>query len=296
MSAERDVTRIVRSWLRTDEHESADRVLDNVLGLLDATPQRRSQWPVWRIADMNSSAKLAIAAAAVVAVALVGGRLLLTSSGPNVGAPGAPSPMPSQSTPPSPSPTLAAVFPAAGPLSVGTHSMVREGTPISFRIASSGWTSRDGFWISRGKEGKPDGSSMSFWPSTPDNVYADPCAHRPLSPAANASAADLAAAVSTIPGTDLVTGPSTITVSGHPAQHVAIRIRQDIDCAPEEFYLWYDDATGGLGWAQARGETLWVWIVDVDGALIWIDGQTYEGAGPTETGRIRQIVNSITFD
>ena len=49
MSTERDVTRIVRSWLRTDEHESADRVLDTVLDLLDATPQRRSWWPARRI-------------------------------------------------------------------------------------------------------------------------------------------------------------------------------------------------------------------------------------------------------
>ena len=39
MDTERDVTRIVQSWLRTDEHESADRVLDDVLALLDATQQ-----------------------------------------------------------------------------------------------------------------------------------------------------------------------------------------------------------------------------------------------------------------
>ena len=41
MSTDRDTTRIVRSWLQTDEHESADRVLDAVLDQLDATPQRR---------------------------------------------------------------------------------------------------------------------------------------------------------------------------------------------------------------------------------------------------------------
>ena len=64
MATERDVTRIVQSWLRTDEHESADRVLDNVLALLDATPQRRSWWPARRFADMNITAKLATAAAA----------------------------------------------------------------------------------------------------------------------------------------------------------------------------------------------------------------------------------------
>ena len=88
MSAERDMTRIVRSWLQVDEHESADRVLDIVLDLLDTTPQHRSAWPVRRFVVMNSYAKLAIAAVVVVVVT-IGGLALLRpggSSGPG-GAP-----------------------------------------------------------------------------------------------------------------------------------------------------------------------------------------------------------------
>ena len=50
MSTERDLTRVVRSWMRDDEYESADRVLDAVLDALDATPQRRAtSWPVRRL-------------------------------------------------------------------------------------------------------------------------------------------------------------------------------------------------------------------------------------------------------
>ena len=45
MTAERDTTRVVRSWLRADEHESADRLLHTVLARLDTTPQRRPWWP-----------------------------------------------------------------------------------------------------------------------------------------------------------------------------------------------------------------------------------------------------------
>ena len=90
MSTERDMTRVVRSWLRTDEHESADRVLDTVLDLLDATPQRRSWWPARRIADMNTYAKILIAAAAIVVVAVVGLDLLPANGG--VGGAASPSP------------------------------------------------------------------------------------------------------------------------------------------------------------------------------------------------------------
>ena len=45
MSAERDTTRIVRSWLRTDEHESADRVLDTVLTLPVRRRRLRPSFP-----------------------------------------------------------------------------------------------------------------------------------------------------------------------------------------------------------------------------------------------------------
>jgi hypothetical protein len=83
MSVEPDLTRIVRSWLRTDEHESASRVLNDVLALLDATPQRRPMRLARRTADMNGYVKLAIAAAAVAkqrAIARRGMHEGLTSS------------------------------------------------------------------------------------------------------------------------------------------------------------------------------------------------------------------------
>ena len=55
MSTDRDTTRIVRSWLQTDEYESADRVLDAVLDQLDTTPQRRATWwPARRLPQMNN--------------------------------------------------------------------------------------------------------------------------------------------------------------------------------------------------------------------------------------------------
>ena len=94
MSAERDVNRIVRSWIRTDEHESADRVLQTVLSRLDATPQRRSWGPPRRFSQMTNPVRYAIAAAAVLVVALIGYQFLPTS---DVGAQPtiAPSPSPS---------------------------------------------------------------------------------------------------------------------------------------------------------------------------------------------------------
>jgi hypothetical protein len=77
MSTDRDTTRIVRSWLKEDAHENADRVLDLVLDQIDTTPQRRATWwPVRRLMTMNSTTRYGIAAAAVVLAALVGFSLI----------------------------------------------------------------------------------------------------------------------------------------------------------------------------------------------------------------------------
>ena len=65
MNADRDVTRIVRSWLEEGVDVLPDRVLDRVFDQLPATPQRRSWWPVRRFASMNTPIRYAIAAAAM---------------------------------------------------------------------------------------------------------------------------------------------------------------------------------------------------------------------------------------
>ena len=55
MSTDRDVTRIVRSWLEEGATALPDRVLDAVLDQLPATPQRRAWWPARRFREMNTT-------------------------------------------------------------------------------------------------------------------------------------------------------------------------------------------------------------------------------------------------
>jgi hypothetical protein len=303
MGTQRDVTRIVQSWLRTDEHESADRVLDDVLALLDTTPQRRSWWPARRVAPMNALTKLAMAAAGVAAIALIA-IIALPRGGSGVGAPiVAPSASQTPSSSPTPPPTIAsgsasaATFPPSGPLAAGRYPMTREGIGLSIAIPGPGWTSGQGFFIARGQENTADGAAFIFWPGTPDNVYSEPCKKIPLSPLPPATATDLASAVSKVPGTTLVSGPTDVTVGGFPAKHVVIRIPDAIPCAPSDFQLWYDgDPSTGGRYAQSLGETIHVWIVDKSGTLVWIDAETYKGAVPQRGQELQQIVDSIQFE
>ena len=81
MSTDRETTRIVRSWLDEGATRLPDRVLDAVLDQVPATRQRRSGWSAWRSFQMNTYAKLAAGAAAVLVLAFVGYQFLPGNGG-----------------------------------------------------------------------------------------------------------------------------------------------------------------------------------------------------------------------
>jgi hypothetical protein len=295
---DRDVTRVVRSWLDEGAAALPDRVLDTVLDQLPTIPQRRSWWAAWRRPDMNNSIRIGLAAAAVVVIALIGYQLL---TGPNVGGPApveTPSVAPSDAPAETPTAEPVSAIPPAGELAIGRHAMTLGGVPLSIEIFTDGWISNGEFGIDKGNQDTPDAAGFIFWThSAADNVHADPCAQTRLSPPAGRSAAELAVAVSTVPGLHLVSGPSEVTVGGYPAQHVVVTVPEDIGCAPSDFYLWYDaDNPADTRYATALNSTIYVWIIDVGGTLVWIDGETYAGSGPQAEQEVRQIVDSIQFE
>lgn len=297
MSAERDVTRIVRSWLHEDAHEDADRVLGLVLDELDTTPQRRASWPAWRSPSMSNTVRITLAAVAVVVVAIVGIKLF---GGTGVGGPGA-SPSPSEAASLAPTPTATPVptgFLPAGAQTIGRHSMVLSGARVSIDIPADGWTSNGAWGLQKGTWPSAGNAGFIFWPlSAPDNVFSDPCSQTLANPPPGGSAAELATAVATIPGVTLVSGPSEVRVGGHPAQYVVLTFTNDIGCAPDHFYLWEDyDTPDAARYATEVGETLSVWIIDVNGTIVWIDGETFLNSGPEAEQELQDIVNSIQFE
>ena len=301
MSANHDISRVVRSWIREEENDSADRVLEVVLSRLDSTPQRRSWWPAWRSPQMNRLSTVAVGAVAAVVLVVVAYQFLPTSSmGPPASSPTtAPTPTAVVTPRESASPPPLVDLPAEGPLSAGTHAAVLDGVPLSFTIPTSGWAGT-GYSVEKGEYGQPDYVGIDFWESAPENVYADPCAHTPLSPPPSASAADLAAAVATVPVTNLVSEPTSINVGGHLAQYLVLTIRQNIDCEPHDAWLWYDEstggATGGWRWAEGLGATYRIWIIDVDGTLVWIDAYTFKDADAGLEQNIQDVIDSIEFE
>jgi hypothetical protein len=79
---------------------------------------------------------------------------------------------------------------------------------------------------------------------------------------------------------------------------VVLTVPEDAPCGAEgrEFHLWYAPAEGEARYISALGATMRVWIIDVDGTIVWIDGETYKGAGPGPGQEIQQIIDSIQFE
>ena len=188
---------------------------------------------------------------------------------------------------------------------VARHAVKEQGVRFSFRVPRVGWErfssiSTDksaGGPISMNKSivGPQGAEAIIFWTSFPDGDYADPCA-RLLSPPVGRSAADLAAAVSTAPGTKLVTGPSNVILGGRPAKHVALTVREKVGCDPGFFYSWRDVNGGALWPTTGVGDTIRVWIVDMDGTRLFIEAETTQQAVGGLAEEVQQIVESIRFE
>jgi hypothetical protein len=288
VTADIDTTRVVRSWLHEDAHESAERLLKEVVAALDSTPQHRSRWPVWRVGSMNVDAKLGLYAAAVLAVVALLMNLLPGGGTPSVGGPGESSPSARATIEPSASANTD-IWPR-GPYEVGRHGVRVSGLQFSFEVPTEGW-SGDPTWtgmlLKRTRGGGLEMGWVGFTWSF-DLVATDPCLGRARS--VGPSVDDLAAAITTIPGIE-AQQPTDTTVGGRSAKVVEFTINDDIDCAPTKFMLYGP----GSAYPNSTDSTIRDWIVEVDGDRTGIHADV-AGDDPELWAEIQQIVDSVRFE
>jgi hypothetical protein len=283
MSTDRDTTRIVRSWLEEGVTALPDRVLDAVLDQVPATPQRRSWWPTWRFANMNTYAKLAIALAAVVVVAVVGYSLLPTRGG--VGGVHAS---------PSPEPTAAPI--PTGLIAPGTYrssDTTLEVAPYTVTV-SNGWTGGDG--IGRGDAFAGNGVTLTTW--LIDHVYGDGC-HWSGTLVPVATRAQLVAALVAQVG-DSHSTPVDTTIGGLPATKIVMSLDPSFDMAACNndpiVRMWPDpgpDESGG--WGLTPGETATVYALEANGKVGVLMTVQHADSPPADVAALKQILDSVVF-
>jgi hypothetical protein len=284
MSTDRDVTRIVRSWLEEGVTALPDRVLDTVLDQLPATPQRRALWPTWRLRQMNTPLRLAVAAVAVVAIAVIGINILPRNGG--VAGPGAtasPSPTsnPSPTAIPSPSPSGSATVLGAADLGrslgAGTYQVQAPfGKPFTITLADP-WTLKS---LAEGditfSKSTPANGTAWFRVNLIENVFADPChsASGPISPPVPSTVDGVVTALANMPGFN-TTPALDVAVGGFAGKgfDISNSIKTDTaGCSGGQMLPLWTFRGGASSAATNGGARAQMWVLDVGGTPVVIDG------------------------
>jgi hypothetical protein len=297
MSTEPEVTRVVRSWLAEGADRMPDRVLDSVLDRLPTTPQRRPAWPARRFSTMSTPVRLGVAATAIAVVAVAGYALL-----PRNASVGVPTPTAS----PSPTPSTITSSGLERELAPGTY---RVGDPFVQPFAISVPST----WFPKAlapgdvEFAKPHPSDGSSWPAwividRVDSVFADPCRAEggPISPPVPSTVDGLVAALTSLVG--VPAGAVTdVVIDGHPGKTFTLTNSLDPEAAGcsggAMLSLWTFKGASGTGEAAAPGgSTDHIWVIDVDGTPIVIDGETFSNTPAAYVQEIEQIVQGLDFE
>jgi hypothetical protein len=317
MSTDRDVTGIVRSWLEDGATTLPDRVLDNVLDQLPATPQRRSWWPARRFQEMTNALKLAIAAAAVVVVAIVGVNLLPRNDGVGVAVP-SPTPLATPSPTPSPSPSPATI--PEGPLAAGAYTFqpfagpdaqgICAGQPACTESLADDDSIRVTFTVPDGWAGfgasvvhaveayhPPRGASLHFgrggW------LYSKLCGG-PAGPdvPTGTTVDEFVTALVDHPDLDL-TNPVDVTLGGYSGKYLELRAPANTttdELGPDPsgcnyYFVWEP----GI-YAQGPNALWHIWVLDVNGIRVVVRSDSFPGTTPQVQAQLQAIVDSIQIE
>lgn len=288
MSTDRDVNRIVRSWMDEGVTQLPDRVLDAVLDQLPATPQRRSGWLARRSLLMSNPARIGLAAAAVVVLAILGYQLFIA---PNIGGP-APTPSPTVSEPvASPMPSTSPVaFPVGVELTPGTYVLNTFPVDVTFEVGR-GWyagMSTPSTAILLAPPGVEDGRVLGFF--VVDNVYADPCDSvlGELDPPVGPSIDELVSALSNTQGFQ-ATPPIDATVGSFQGKEFVLTAAESGLGCPNLLAWRADEHRRDFG----PGETGRLLVVDADGVRLLINTMTPAQADAAIQAEVESALDSL---
>lgn len=176
----------------------------------------------------------------------------------------------------------------------GRISRTVNDVSFSLDVTSGGWDQFGSVSINKSMVGPQGAEAIIFWTGFPGDLVA-PCANLP-SLSGGLTAADLAAAVATAPGIELNGGPSNVTLGGFSAKVVTVTVRDDLGCDPGYFFTWPAPLAGALWTETGVGDTIRLWIVDVDGTLVFIEGETNGDETDGLYREVEQIISTIRFD
>jgi hypothetical protein len=285
-SADRDVERAIRSWLQEDRHEDVSRVAGAVLDQVDVTQQRRSVWWSGRATPaVNRAFGFALAAIAVVAILVVGAQWFGRPAPGGVGGPPTATPEPR-------------AMPSAGSLEPGTYRIADAAfTPVDLVVTMpAGWVNSS-FGVLAKHARTP--MEVGLAPDVVTHVYGDACNAEGEGAAVGPAVDDLVAALLAQQNVD-VTGPTSVTIGGYPAQRLDLAPPPGLDlgaCSEAQpvIRIW-SNQPANIVFMLAAGHSASVYVADVDGQRVVIATDTGPEATDADIAERDAIVDAIRIE
>ena len=297
MNVNRDPDLLIKAFLDDGLSELPDRSYDSVRSVIDDTRQRVVFGP-WREQQMTNFAKVALAAAAVALVAVVGIRFLPEMiAGP--GAASIPTSLITAAPTPTPVPTPTPIADRAGRLS-GTYVAHPFREPN--RAMSFTFTVPFGSWDGTASPGRMigmvnDSAAIGFLRVS--SLNSDPCNSSGTADdvAIGTTVDDLVSALTL--STEYETSvPTDVTLGGYTGKQVIVTMpnlggeeNYATDCDDQQFQIW--NGEGFTIHSQGPGDRWHLYILDVEGDRVVVLARDFEFTGSNLRQELQSIVDSI---
>jgi hypothetical protein len=174
---------------------------------------------------------------------------------------------------------------------------------VSVTVPSGGWSGEPGGWA---LEYLPDGFDppagagiIAFVVDEEFYVYGDPCdwkRTRPETPATTVGG--IVRALANQASRDPLE-PEEITAGGYPGKKITLHVPDDArfrECDESTFATFGVAGEDPALYAQGPGEIDEIWIVDVDGRVVLLEGGYFADTRPGVVDELHEILSSATFD
>jgi hypothetical protein len=298
MTAPRDADRLIQAFLSEGETDLPDRAFEAVRRDIHRTHQRVVLGP-WREPHMSTIARVAIAAAAVVAIGLA-----WMNFGPpqdNKGVGGQQTSAPTATTAPTPSPSPKPL-PNSGQVEPGRYTLITAGEiapgpfPQLAVTVPAGWSADGGGLLLKnyGASDAEAGPALVAWQMS--GTFVDPCTNHTLvkptaAPGTDALVNALADAYAHQPGTSA--GPPTaVTVDGYSGKVVELTVKADITKCPDNFWIWGSN-DGNSRYVQGTNEIDRMYILNVEGHRFNFSARIPERTTTADRAELEAILASV---
>lgn len=259
---------------------------------------------------MNKILGFGIAAAAVVVALVIGTQLLGPPAPRGVG--GGPSAEPSPTAVPSPS----AAEPSSSieaDLDEGPFLYSDEqGITVTVTIPAPGWygEAKGAFLVKNANSHPPDGAYVAgpWMAQGAGYIPGDPCRWLSTMPDTPATTVDEIVAALARQASRDASEPVDITVDGHAGKSITLHVPDDVvfangrptNCDREggggHAFCTFGTATDCLMWnAEGPGAIDELWILDVDGQILLMDGAYYAQTPAEHVHELQAILRSMSF-